>query len=198
VIGVSVAAPVGPIGVLTIRRTLTHGRLAGFATGLGVASADAVYASIAAFSLTLIATFLISVAGPIRITGGIVLLYLGFKALTAAPADQAARAGGGSLPGMFASAFGLTLANPPTILTFLTLFSSTGALTAVPDLGAAGPTVIVLGVFAGSVLWWLGLSLAVSLLRSRFTPGVLRWVNRFSGLLIIGLALWALSGAAGG
>lgn len=127
----------------------------------------------------------------VRLAGGLFLLYLGYKALIARPADHAARARGDNLPGMYASAFALTITNPQTILSFLSIFAARGLAS-----GASTdhPALIVFGVFAGSVLWWVILSTAVSVLRARFTPAVMLWVNRLSGMIIIGFALWALAG----
>ena len=182
------------MGILTIRRTLAHGRLSGFATGLGVATADAVYASIAAFSLTLIANILTSIEIPVRIVGGIFLIYLGVKAFSTPPAEREARAEGSSLFGMYGSAFALTMTNPQTILAFLGIFTGSGLISTTVESSADRSLVVVLGVFAGSILWWTFLSGMVSLLRERFTPGMMRWVNRLSGTIIIAFALWALGG----
>jgi len=200
VIGVSVAAPVGPIGVLTIQRTLARGRLVGFVTGLGVASADALYGVIAAFGLTVIANALISAQTAIKLVGGLFLLYLGLRtffspALTnanAAPTDDRSR---GGLFGAYASAFALTLTNPITILVFAGIFAGAG-LSAVSEAGgdALCALALVIGVFSGSTLWWLLLSSATGLLRTRFTPRVLVWINRLSGAVILAFALAALIG----
>ncbi|MCC6613996.1 MAG: LysE family translocator [Anaerolineae bacterium] len=182
------------MGILTIRRTLAHGRLSGLATGLGVATADGVYASIAAFGLTLIASFLTSIEVPVRIIGGLFLIYLGVKAFSAAPAERGARAEGSGLLGMYGSAFALTMTNPQTILAFLGIFTGSGLISATTEASPNESLVVVLGVFGGSVLWWTFLSGIVSLLRERFTPNMMRWVNRFSGAIIIAFALWALGG----
>lgn len=190
----SVAAPVGPIGVLTIRRTLAHGWLAGLITGLGVATADAFYSTIAAFGLTLLADFLISIQMPIRLVGGVFLLYLGIRTLVSTPATHAAQAEGRNLVGMYTSALALTATNPMTILAFAGIFVGSGLMM---DGGAASPAesvLIVIGVFSGSLLWWLFLSGGVSLLRERFTPEMMRWVNRISGGVIIAFALVTLYG----
>ena len=199
-IGVSVAAPVGPIGVLTIQRTLARGRLYGFVTGLGVASADALYGVIAAFGLTVIANALISAQTAIKLVGGLFLLYLGLRTFfspaptnaNAAPADDRSR---GGLFGAYASAFALTLTNPITILVFAGIFAGAG-LSAVGEVGgdALCALALVIGVFSGSTLWWLLLSSATGLLRTRFTPRVLVWINRLSGAVILAFALAALVG----
>lgn len=190
VIGVSIAAPVGPIGVLCIRRTLAEGRAAGFVSGMGAATADAIYGFIAAFGLTFISGFLISQQSWIRLIGGLFLLYLGVKTLLAPVADRPAQVEGRGLIGDYASTFFLTLTNPMTILAFAAVFAGLGVGEAQSDYLAAALT--VLGVFLGSALWWLTLSTLVALFRQRIGPGVLLWVNRISGLLILGFGVAAL------
>lgn len=199
VIGFSIAAPVGPIGVLCIRRTLAEGRASGLLTGLGAATADAVYGAIAALGLTALTDALVGGQGWIRLVGGAFLVYLGVKTFLARPADRAAepdrpmdavsrRAG---LFGAFASTFLLTLTNPMTILSFVAVFAALGLGTTNPDpLSAAG---LVVGVFVGSALWWLTLSAGVSLFRSRFDERGLRWVNRLSGAIIVAFGLAAIA-----
>ena len=183
VIGFSIAAPVGPIGVLCIRRTLADGRAAGLFTGLGAATADAVYGAVAALGLTALTDALVGGQLWIRLIGGAFLLYLGVRTFLTRPAERAAAARPATgLLGAFASTFLLTLTNPMTILSFVAVFAALGLGTANPEpLAAAG---LVLGVFAGSALWWLTLSGAVSLLRSRFDERGLQWVNRISGAVI--------------
>lgn len=189
-IGLSIAAPVGPIGVLCIRRTLADGRLVGLVTGLGAATADACYGAVAAFGVTAISRALISHAIWIRLIGGLFLVYLGIKTALAAPSERAAAAEGRTLLQAYGSSLGLTLTNPLTILSFAAIFAGAGAGTAVRTAGAAA--VLVLGVLAGSALWWVILSSGVSLLRNRVTPRVLRWVNRLSGTLLLGFGAVAL------
>jgi len=188
-LGFSIAAPVGPIGVLCIRRTLPGGMVSGFVTGLGTATADAVCGLIAALGLTAVAAFLVDHQPLLRLGGGLFLCYLGWAAFRAGPAPQAARAGGGTLWLDYASAFVLTLANPLTILSFAAVFAGIG-VGAGQDFAAAGLT--VLGVFAGSLLWWLILSGATSLLRAGLSPVRLVWVNRLSGLVIFAFGLACL------
>lgn len=190
-LGLAIAAPVGPIGVLVIRRTLAEGRLAGLVSGLGAATADAVYGFIAAFGLTLISSLLISQQALIRLAGGLFLLYLGIKTLRAPVAMQAATAQGRGLLSNYFSTLALTLTNPLTILTFAAIFAGLGVGAMSGDYLSAA--VLVAGVFLGSALWWLTLSTAVSLLRGRFGPVGLRWVNRLSGLIILGFGLAALA-----
>jgi len=189
-IGFSIAAPVGPIGVLCIRRTLAAGRATGLAVGLGAATADAVYGAIAGFGLTAVSSLLVRQQGVLRLVGGLFLCYLGVRTFLASPARDAARAGGAGLLGAFTSTFGLTLANPATILSFVAVFAGLG-------IAGAGSwreaTVLVAGVFLGSALWWLLLSGAVGALRSRLDLRALRWINRLSGLVLLGFGIIALA-----
>jgi threonine/homoserine/homoserine lactone efflux protein len=192
VIGFSIAAPVGPIGVLCIRRTLAEGRLSGLVSGLGAATADAAYGCIAGFGLTFISSLLVSQQVSLRLIGGAFLCYLGVRTFLAEPSrqEQAAQAGGNGLVGAYASTFFLTLTNPMTIISFAAIFAGLGLASAGGDYVSAA--VLVLGVFVGSALWWLLLSGGVGLFRARLGPHTLRWVNRISGLIIAGFGLLAL------
>jgi threonine/homoserine/homoserine lactone efflux protein len=189
-IGFSIAAPVGPIGVLCIRRTLADGRAAGLMSGLGAATADALYGCIAGFGLTFISGLLISQQGWLRLIGGAFLLYLGIKTLLSRPAEQPASAGGTGLARAYASTLLLTLTNPATILSFVAVFAGLGLASAGGDYTAA--VFLVLGVFVGSALWWLLLSGGVGLFRARFDARALRWVNRASGAVIATFGMLAL------
>jgi threonine/homoserine/homoserine lactone efflux protein len=191
-IGFAIAAPVGPIGLLCIQRTLVRGRWSGVLSGLGAASADAVYGCIAGFGLASLAGGLLAWQTELRLTGGLFLLYLGGRTwLAPLAAEQArvrpTRAG---LLGDYLSTLGLTLTNPVTILAFLGIFAGLGLTGGAGNFAMAG--VLVLGVFAGSLLWWLLLAGGVGLLRGRLSPSILRWINRASGLLIAGFGIWAL------
>ena len=190
-IGLSIAAPVGPIGVLCIRRTLAEGRAAGLVSGLGAATADALYGFMAAFGLTFISGFLIRQEIWFRLIGGLFLCYLGAKTLLVRPAGPAlpTPAGGRGLLAAYTSTLFLTLTNPITILFFAGIFAGLGAAGAGSYASAA---ILVLGVFAGSALWWLTLSGLVSVFRTRFDARALRWVNGLSGLVIVGFGLAAL------
>lgn len=191
IIGFLIAAPVGPIGVLCIRRTLTDGQIAGLISGLGAATADAVYGCIAGFGLTFVATFLASQQFWLRIVGGLFLLYLGITTFVSQPAQQGAAVRGQGLLGAYASTFLLTLTNPATIGSFALVFAGLGLSAMGGDYAAA--TFLVIGVFLGSALWWLLLSGGVGLLRKRFDTDILRWVNRISGILITGFGVAALA-----
>jgi threonine/homoserine/homoserine lactone efflux protein len=190
VLGFSIAAPLGPIGVLCIRRTLADGRATGFVSGLGAATADTFYGGVAAFGLTAISGLLTQQQGIIRLVGGVFLLYLGLRTLLAKPATQAASVRRGGLLGAYGSTVFLTLTNPTTILSFIAIFAGLGVASGAGGFGSAG--LLVLGVCCGSALWWLILSSGVSLVRARITPRVLRWVNIVSGTLLIGFGLLAL------
>jgi len=189
-LGFSIAAPVGPIGALCIRRTLTQGRLAGFVTGLGAATADALYGAIAAFGLTALTTALVGISFWTRLIGGVFLIYLGVRTLVAKPAaDEAAPESRRSLLGAYASSVALTLTNPATIISFLGVFAGLGIGAAS---GWAGALIIVAGVFAGSLAWWMLLTVVLGGVRHRLSPGVMRAINIASGLLIVGFGLAAL------
>ncbi len=191
-IGFSIAAPVGPIGVLCIRRTLADGRAAGLVSGLGAASADACYGFIAAFGLTFISNILIDQRIALRLIGGAFLVYLGIKTLLAKPAEQAQTAvtEGSHLVAAYASTFFLTVTNPMTIISFAAIFAGLGIANANGNYRTAAT--LVAGVFLGSALWWLVLSGGVAWLRSRVNSFALQWVNRFSGVIITAFGLVAL------
>lgn len=188
-LGFSIAAPVGPIGVLCIRRTLAGGMASGFVTGLGTATADALYGLVAALGLTAVAAFLVDHQPVLRLGGGLFLCYLGWSSFRALPAAQAAEAGSGTLWLDYASSFALTLANPLTILSFVAVFAGIG-VGAGENLAGAG--LIVLGVFTGSLLWWLILSGITAFFRTGLGPARLIWVNRLSGAVITAFGLACL------
>lgn len=182
-IGFAIAAPVGPIGLLCIQRTLMYGRLTGLATGLGAASADAIYGLIAALGLTAVSAFLVRQQLFLGLVGGAFLCYLGVRTFLTAPAEQAATAGAANRWTAYGSTFLLTLTNPLTIFSFMAVFAGMGLAAAPGAYGQAAMTVA--GVFLGSAAWWLLLSGGVTLLRERVTGGALRWVNRAAGLVIL-------------
>jgi threonine/homoserine/homoserine lactone efflux protein len=188
-LGLAIAAPVGPIGVLVIRRTLAEGRLVGLVSGLGAATADAFYGCLAAFGLTLISELLIRQGDWLRIMGGIFLCYLGVRTFLSVPSQDINIQPRRGLPGAFASTFLLTLTNPITILSFAAIFAGLGLSgTGRYYLSAAW---LVVGVFCGSALWWLLLSTGVGLFRRRITPQAMRWINRLAGMIIFAFGLAA-------
>jgi threonine/homoserine/homoserine lactone efflux protein len=188
IIGISIAAPVGPIGVLCIQRTLTGGRLCGLISGLGAATADAIYGFMAAFGLTFIAHAIAEQEIWFRLIGGGFLCYLGMKAFLSKPAKATTSANNVSYIGAYGSTFCLTLTNPMTILAFAAIFAGLGAMSSGTHSVSAG--LLVVGVFMGSGLWWFILSSAANLLREKMNPHKLRLVNRISGIIIITFGLW--------
>ena len=188
-IGFSIAAPVGPIGLLCIRRSLAGGQWVGLATGLGAATADAAYGLVAAFGLTAVSDFLVGQRLWLGLIGGAFLCWLGARTFVQKPAEQAAEARGDSLLGAYLSTLFLTLTNPMTILSFVAVFAGFG-LGASSDYLAA--TTLVAGVFTGSALWWLLLSGGVGLFRSRIGPKWMQAVNRVSGAVIFAFGVYAI------
>jgi threonine/homoserine/homoserine lactone efflux protein len=190
ILGFSIAAPVGPIGVLCIRRTLTQGRLTGFLSGLGAATADAFYGAIAAFGLTAISGFLNSQQLWLRLAGGLFLLYLGGQTFFTKPSERAAEAKASNLFQAYLSTVFLTLTNPATIISFTVIFAGLGLSQTDGNLASAAE--LVLGVFLGSSAWWLTLSGLVGALRERFSPQAMLWVNRLAGVVIVVFGIIAL------
>ena len=207
VIGIAVAAPVGAMGVLCIQRTLARGWWAGLATGAGIATADATYAAFAAFGVAAVSTAIVTLQSPLRIVGGIALVWLGWRAMVAPPArepvEQGAAAGsadagsadaGGSAPrgrgAMYVGAVGLTLTNPMTIMAFAAVFASAGLGTM--D-SARSAVVATAGVASGSFAWWLALASGVALVRHAFSDRAMLWVNCVSGAVIVVFGLVALT-----
>jgi threonine/homoserine/homoserine lactone efflux protein len=191
IIGFVIAAPVGPIGVLCARRTLLHGRKAGFFSGMGAATADAIYGFIAALGLTFISEFLVDHQFALRLIGGGLLLFLGVKAFVAKPVKKT------DLPrsarhyaGMYTSTFFLTLTNPMTILSFAAVFAGFGLAGTTGSVLSAG--ILILGVYLGSAVWWFFLVGIFSIYRKRFEPHQLALVNRISGTIIAASGVLAL------
>jgi len=190
VIGFSIAAPVGPIGLLCIRRTLTHGRASGLVSGLGAATADAAYGAVASFGLTAIAAFLTGEQTWLRLLGGGFLLYLGGKTFLSRPGTRAVPAPHLGLAADYVSTLLLTLTNPATILSFIAVFAGLGLVGAKGDFRAA--TELVAGVFLGSAAWWWLLSSGVGWFKETLGPKELRWINWLSGGLLFAFGLAAL------
>jgi threonine/homoserine/homoserine lactone efflux protein len=191
-IGLSIAATVGPMFVLCVQRTLQKGYLYGLLSGLGIATADGIYGSIAGFGLTAITTFLVHQQTWIRLIGGLFLLYLGIRTLFIKPTTQAASAQGGNLLGTYLSTLALTLTNPTTILSFTAIFMGLGIGSGGTGGNYTAALLVVLGVFLGSIGWWLILTSSISVLRQKFRLRWLRWLNRCSGTIIIIFGLVAL------
>jgi len=212
-IGFAIAAPVGPIGVLCIRRTFAEGHASGFATGLGAATADAFYGAVAGFGLTAVSSFLLGYQQSLQLLGGLFLCALGIKTFVAQADGASARMEGRGLLPSYASALFLTLTNPATILSFVAVFAGAGLGRS--RYGATDASAMVLGVFLGSAAWWLLLtgfiekwrkrypefgSLAPGFIGSAVVTGVtlgvasprLRRVNQVSGIVLVLFGAFAL------
>jgi threonine/homoserine/homoserine lactone efflux protein len=190
-LGFSIALPVGPIGALCIRRSLLEGRVTGFVSGLGAATADGFYGAIAGFGLTAISSLLVAQQNWLKLAGGAYLCYLGVQTFLARPTGVAANASARGLLGAYGSTLLLTLTNPATILSFVLIFGSFGLATNTNQTYGSALS-LVAGVPLGSAMWWFLLSGGVSLFRARCTPAVLQWVNRVAGCLIAGFGVAAL------
>ena len=185
VIGMIIAVPVGPIGLLCVNRTLSKGPLYGLISGFGIATADAISGGIVALGLTLVSSFLIAEQVWLRLVGGIFLCYLGFKIFATEPRQQSIKVRENhNLLGAYASTFFLTFSNPLTLLSFVAIYAGWG----VEDLSAHHfrAAALTLGIFCGSASWWVTLSGGMPVVRMMFTHEGLRWVHRVSGAIIAG------------
>lgn len=195
--GFIIAAPVGPVGVLCVQKTLLQGRMAGLSAGLGAAIADALYGCIAAFGLSLISSWLQAHQQAFRIGGGLFLLLMAWRMLSAArhpaPAATPAPIKRDGVIADFASTFVLTATNPITIVAFLGIFAFFG----IGTIGLSNEIAawLVLGVFAGSSVWWLSLAALAGAFRNRLNNGGLRWINGLSGFLILAFGLYGIGSA---
>ncbi len=171
--GFMIAVPVGPIGLLCIRRTLAHGWRAGFASGLGAATADTLYGFLAAAGLTILTTL----QRPAAIIGGFLLLYMAWQTATSIPSQQASV----RHSSMYLSTLALTITNPMTIIAFLGMFAGFSGVNALDTTSAI---LLVIGVGIGSTLWWLMLAHITARLGRDISPNSMRWINRISGVLI--------------
>lgn len=190
-IGLSIAAPVGPIGLLVIQRTLQRGAAVGLATGFGAAVADALYGAVGAFGVSGLIGWLQGARVPLALGGGAFMLWLAWRTWRSAPPLQAARVTDArGLASAFAGTFVLTLSNPATIFSFIAIFGSLGARGPV-----SSPWPMIAGVLVGSALWWLFLCAVVGRLRARFDARWQRRVNRASAALLAGFALWQWASA---
>lgn len=191
VVGLIIAVPAGPVGVLCIRRTIFNGRLAGFISGIGAATGDAIFGIIAGFGLTFVSDLLLGYQNWLRLGGGVFLLLVGIRAFLAEPlAGPRSQRDPETLLADFASTFALTLTNPITILAFLAIFAGIGFTGEKATL--AGAAILVLGVWLGSLSWWGALALGAGTLRHSFRHNHLVWINRGSGgiLLLSGAGLF--------
>lgn len=193
ILGVAIAAPVGPIGLLCIRRTVERGPAAGLATGLGAAIADALFSAIAAFGVTAIVEQLLGHQVQLKVLGGLFLLGVAVHSFLKEPRPPAHAPEARNLTGAVGSGLFLTATNPVTVMGIMALVVGFGS-----DLAAPQATTLVVGIFLGSGLWWTTLCGGVSLVRHRFTVRTVQWLNRVTGGLIGTLGLWALWSAVYG
>ena len=193
-LGLAIAAPVGPIGALCVNRALTRGFWVGVSGGLGTALADASYGFLAALGFAAFSAFLATISAPLALAGGAFLIFLGWREMRfKGDRPPAAEAGRDDLLRTVAITYGLTIANPATILSFVAIFAGFG----LADAGSTGLPVAVgvLGVFSGSLLWWIFLSGLVAIIRHRLPARFAAWVARISGGILIGFGLVAISTA---
>lgn len=192
IIGFSIAAPVGPIGLLCIKRSLNHGFWAGLVTGFGAATADMLYGFAAGFSLTFITGFLLDMKFALHIIGGFFLCFFGWQSLKKRGTD--ARGGDVVFSGYvrsYVSTLFLTLTNPMTIMAFMGIFAGLGI--GASNNGYAASATLVAGVFSGSALWWLALSSATALAGKRLDQGFTEKINIATGIVLILFGVWALA-----
>lgn len=182
IIGFTIAAAVGPITLLVIRRTIAHGGPYGFASGLGVATADATYAGVAAFGLTAITTVLVSGHVLLGIVGGAVIAIMGLRTMTSRPTGPAVDAERPGMVGAFASIYALTMTNPLTIVLYAGVFAGIGLVAGSSFVDAA---VVTLAAWLGSTAWWVILCSIVGWARGRVSTTALLWVNRISGAALV-------------
>jgi threonine/homoserine/homoserine lactone efflux protein len=195
ILGFTIAAAVGPISLLVIRRTIAEGRLVGLASGLGVATADGAYGAVAAFGLGAITQLLVDARAALGLVGGVFLLWLAWTTARAEPHDPAtAPPRRGGLAGAYLSILGLTLTNPMTILSFAALFAGLGI--AAGDTG--GAALLTLGVLLGSAAWWVVLTSVAAAVRGRITSAWIRRINVASGLIIGTFAVVSIASVVAG
>lgn len=178
-LGLSIAAPVGPIGLLCIRRTLQNGMASGLVSGLGAATADTLFGCLAAAGLAAVSGFLVQQQTPLSVVGGAFLLYLGVRTALSQPAVTEPKLTVAGLARDYVSTFGYTLTNPLTIVVFTALLTTVGSIGS-----RSAAASLIVGVFLGSALWWLFLSALVSRLRTALRPVHVLWVNRAAGAAI--------------
>jgi threonine/homoserine/homoserine lactone efflux protein len=189
-IGVVVAVPVGPLGLLCINRALAMGAICGLFSGLGVASADALAALLAALGISFVSDFFIDHQTLLRLAGGMFLCYLGWQIYGTKPKEQLAPGKVNGLLNAYATTFFLTISNPVTILSFIAIYAGWH----VPSLHGRyfAAALLALGVFIGSGLWWIGLFIGMTAFHGKFTLRTLGWVHRVSGVLILGFGIVVL------
>jgi len=192
-VGIAVAAPVGPVGVLCIQRTLRGGVAFGLASGFGVATADGLYAALAALGLAVVTQAAVALQVPLAVTGGVLLLVLAYRAWAQAgeTCEAALEPTTRGLAATYGSALMLTLSNPATIMSFAAIMAGLGAAVADPG---DGP-VFVAGIALGSLAWWTILAFAVGFARAKAPQAMVDWAGRVSALVLGVAGIAALASA---
>jgi threonine/homoserine/homoserine lactone efflux protein len=185
-IGLAVAAPIGPVNLVVIKRTLRFGKLNGLIAGTGAALGDGMFAAMAAFSLTAAIDLFLKYELWLQGIGGVFLLVLGYRTLITHPHLDASEgeALSGAVARVFLATFALTITNPATMLGFIAIF---GGVASISGSGQDASHALILtgAVISGSMLWWIGLSQFVNLFRARMSDHLLEIINRVSGCLIM-------------
>ncbi len=192
IVGFLIAAPVGPVNVMCVRRTIMHGRLVGFVSGMGAATADTIFGAIAAFGLSFVYEMLMTERLWLGLGGGVLLLVMGVRTLLAEPPRATDTADPPNLLGDYTSTLFLTLTNPVTIVSFLAAFTAVGVAAEPGEPIGLDDWVLLLGVFLGASTWWLVITEAVALFHGRIPLTILRWTNRVAGVVILAFAVVVL------
>lgn len=187
IIGIALAAPVGPIALICLRRALATGRLHGIVSGMGVAAADAVYAAVTAFGLALIADFLLARQWFFRLFGGIALIAVGIRIFLSVPPEETEKPKDEPFFMDFASMFALAIANPLTIIFFSIIIPAFGVV--ISGNSYISPATFVAGVFIGEMIWWIGICGTLGSVRTYLNGKRLRIINRAGGLIITGFGI---------
>ena len=192
IVGFLTAAPVGPAGLLCIRRTLSSGWREGFFSVSGAAIADGVFGAIAAFGLTSVPGFFSSHNLWVHVVGGAALIFVGALLVRKHAAEQIVdRRAGGSWRDV-ATSFAAVATNPITLPSFVVMLAATGLTDGRASI--LHTTTISIGIFFGSLLWWLVLSGFIDTLRDKFNPSLISGINRVTGLVLIACGVSILLG----
>jgi threonine/homoserine/homoserine lactone efflux protein len=189
-LGFVVSMPIGPIGLLCIQRSLSHGWLRGMSAGFGATAADLIYACLLGFGITFINDFLTEWAAWLRLPAAALLLFLGYRAFRSPAVEGDAASAGTSARATAAATFSLMISNPLTLVGFTAVFAALGGATRIT--GTVSAVVLIAGVALGCLLWWSLLAGAAALLRKRFRPAALVWINRITGVGLAAFGLWLL------
>lgn len=189
-LGFVVSMPIGPIGLLCIQRTLSHGWLRGMSAGIGATLADLIYAGMVGFGITIVSDFLVEWAAWLPLPAAGLVLFLGYRAISTPVVEGDAAKAGRSAYATAAASFSLMLGNPLTLVGFTAVFAALGGATRIT--GTTSASLLVVGVFSGCLSWWAMLAGCAALLRKRFRPVALVWINRVSGIVLVAFGLWLL------